>query len=143
MKERLIIIIVAIIAGLFITSAGFFIYQSTKKSNDTPIAKNTSTQPAATPAAPPGTVFVKVSEPTDELITTKRTVIVKGVTNPDNLVIVSTNLEDVEGKPSREGNFSVSVDIDAGANIIVTHALAPNGNSAQDIKTVTYSTEEF
>jgi hypothetical protein len=37
MKERLIIIFVAIIAGLFITSAGFFIYQSTKKTNDTPI----------------------------------------------------------------------------------------------------------
>ena len=67
----------------------------------------------------------------------------KGSTNPGNVIVVSTNLEDVEVLPSSEGEFSVSVDIDAGANVVLTRAIAPDGNSAQDIRTVTYSTEEF
>lgn len=141
MKERFIIILVAIVAGLFITSAGFFIYQSTKKGNDTPITKKSSNNTVATPTD--GSIFVKVFEPIDESLTAKRTLTVKGSTNPDNLIIISSNLEDVEAKPNQEGNFSVSIDIDAGANEIVTRAIAPDGNSSQDIKTVTYSTEEF
>lgn len=141
MKERLIIIIVAIVAGLFITSAGFFIYQSTKKSNDTPIVKKTvANQPASQNQ---NSIYVKVSEPTDESLTTKRTLTIKGATNPDNIVIVSTNLQDVEVKPNQDGNFSTSIDIDAGANEVVTRAIAQNGDSAKDIKTVTYSTDEF
>ena len=141
MKERLIIIIVAIIAGLFITSAGFFIYQSTKKGNDVPIAKKVSVTPIKEQAT--NALFVKVAEPNDESLTNKRTVVLKGTTNPNNIIVVSTNLEDVEAKPTSEGNFSLTVDIDAGANEIVTRAIAPDGSWAIDIKTITYSTEEF
>ena len=140
MKERLIIIFVAIIAGLFITSAGFFIYQSTKKSNDTPIARNNTTP---TPIPEDKSLFVRVSEPNDESLTNKRTLVIKGSTNPENVVVISTNLEDVEVVPTSEGNFSVSVDIDAGANVVLTRAISPDGSSAQDVRTVTYSTEEF
>ena len=82
-------------------------------------------------------------EPEDESLTSKRTLVLKGTTNPENVVIVSTNLEDVEVKPTQEGTFSVTVDIDAGANEVITRAIAANGDSVQDIKTVTYSTEEF
>lgn len=142
MKERLVIIIVAVIAGLFITSAGFFIYQSTKKGNDTPLSKQSSNTNKSTDQQN-SSLFVRVSEPADESLTTKRTLVVKGTTNPDNLVIVSTNLEDVEAKPTSEGTFTVSIDIDAGANEVITRAIASNGDSAQDIKTITYSTEEF
>lgn len=141
MKERLIIIIVAIIAGLFITSAGFFIYQSTKKGNDTPLAQKT---PVPTIEGQKNTgLFVQVSEPKDESLVNKRTLEMKGSTNPQNLIVVSTNLEDVEVKPSSEGKFSISIDIDAGANIVTTRAIAPDGSSVEDVRTVTYSTEEF
>lgn len=142
MKERLVIIIVAIIAGLFITSAGFFIYQSTKKGNDSPLTKQ-QTGSNKTTDQQNSSLFVRVLEPADESLTAKRTLVIKGVTNPGNLVVISTNLEDVEVKPTTEGNFSASIDIDAAANEIVTRAIAANGDSVQDIKTVTYSTEEF
>lgn len=142
MKERLVIIIIAIITGLFITTAGFFIYQSTKKGNDNidRVKKTTSTVP--TPSSQ-SSLFVKVIEPSDESLTTKRTLSVKGTTNPENIVIVSTNIEDVTGKPTTDGNFSLTVDISAGANVIVTRSISPNGDSVEDKKTVTYSTEEF
>lgn len=142
MKERLIIIFVAIIAGLFITSAGFFIYQSTKKINDTP---TTTTPISVTPQADqnPEGLFITVSEPKDETLTNKRTLTIKGSTNPENLIVISTNLEDVQIKPSSEGNFSATIDIDAGANEVRTRAISPSGTSVEDIRTITYSTEEF
>lgn len=142
MKERLIIIFVAIIAGLFITSAGFFIYQSTKAQNDTPEAQQAKT-PEQEKKEDPNTIYVRVAEPVDETLTTKRTLVVKGTTNPGNVIVVSTNLEDVEAIPTQEGDFSVSIDIDAGANPVITRAIAPDGASAQDIRTITFSTEEF
>lgn len=142
MKERLIIIFVAIVAGLFITSAGFFIYQSTKKINDTPTTTQTVT---VTPQQnkDEGGLFITISEPKDESLTNKRTLSIKGSSNPENLIVISTNLEDIQIKPSRDGDFSATIDIDAGANEIRTRAIAPSGNSAEDIRTVTYSTEEF
>jgi hypothetical protein len=73
----------------------------------------------------------------------KRTLVLKGTTNADNIVVVSSNLEDVEVKPNQDGDFSVSVDIDAGANPIITRVIAPDGSSAQDIRTITYSTDDF
>lgn len=142
MKERIIIIFVAIIAGLFITSAGFFIYQSTQAKNDTPLAQ-TANAPEEEQQENPNAVFVRISEPADESLTTKRTLVVKGNTNPGNIIVVSTNIEDVEAIPTREGDFSVSIDIDAGANPVITRAIAPDGTSSHDIRTVTYSTEEF
>lgn len=142
MKERFIIIIVAIIAGLFITSAGFFIYQSTKKGNDTPMAKQASGSNTSSDQQN-NSLFVRVAAPIDESITNKRTIVVNGTTNPKNLIIISTNLEDVEVQPTQEGAFSASIDIDAGANELITRAIAPNGDSVQDVKTITYSTEEF
>lgn len=141
MKERLVIIIIAIVAGLFITSAGFFIYQATKKTADTP-GQNIGGNAAPTPA-PEDSLYVKISEPADELITNKRTLQIKGATNPTNTIVVSTNQEDITAKPTNDGQFSVTIEIDAGANIVITRAIAPNGDSVEDTRTITYSSEEF
>jgi hypothetical protein len=140
MKERLVIVVIAIIAGLFITTAGFFIYQSTKKNTDTPVTATADSKPTATPL---NSLYVKVSEPTDESLTEKRTIQVKGTTNPGNVIVVSTNQEDVAGKPTPDGNFSITIDIDAGANQIITRGISPDGETVQDVRTVTYSTDDF
>lgn len=141
MKERLAIIIVAIVAGLFITTAGFFIYQATKKTSDTKVQKTaTDISPTEIPSDSP---YIKIAEPSDEFITTKRTIQIKGSTNPNNTIVISTNQEDVAAKPSSDGQFSVTIEIDAGANTIISRAIAPNGDSVNDIRTVTYSSEEF
>lgn len=140
MKERLIIIIIAIVAGLFITGAGFFIYQSAQKTSadvlSTPkTAKDTTSQQ--------GQEMLKISEPSDGQLSEKRTLQVKGTTDPNNTIIISTNEEDVSGKPNAQGDFAITIDIDAGANEIITRSIAPNGDSTQDVRTVTYSTEDF
>ncbi len=142
MKERIIIIFVAIIAGLFITSAGFFIYQSTKNSpSDSTTKKNASLTPI--PDATNGSLFLKITEPADEMLSDRRTIRVNGNTNAENTIIVSSNQEDASGKPTSEGTFSITIDIDAGANIITTRSISPDGQEVVDRRTVTYSTEEF
>lgn len=143
MKERLIIIFVAIIAGLFITSAGFFIYQTTKSQKDTKTVAAKQTVTPVEEKKDEGSIYVKVSEPMDEVVMSKRTVVVKGSTNPENIIIISSNIEDVEVKPSQQGDFSATIDIDSGVNPITTRALAPDGTQAVDIRTVAYTTEDF
>ncbi len=140
MKERFVIIIIAIVAGLFITSAGFFIYQATKKPADENISTNINASPTETPE---NSLYIKITEPADELITNKRTLQIKGSTNRNNTVIVSTNQEDVTGKPTNDGEFSITIEIDAGANIVTTRAISPSGDSVEDKRTITYSSEEF
>lgn len=142
MKERLIIIFVALIAGLFITSAGFLIYQSTKKSTTKEATKAISNH-TPTPATNTNGIYIEIKEPIDESIATNRTVTIKGKTNPENTVIASTNLQDTTGKADTNGNFTLEIDIATGANVILTRSVAPNGESTEDSRTVTYSTEEF
>lgn len=141
MKERLLIIIVAIISGLVITSAGFFIYQSTRKVADNPLKQQAATNPQ--PKQEIKSTFVKIIEPPDESLTTKRTVVLKGSTNPENILVISTNIADVQALPTQEGEFSVTIDIDAGANPIVVRAIAPDGSWDEEIRTITYSIEDF
>ena len=108
MKERLIIIFVALIAGLFITSAGFFIYQSTKKDQTSEKPKNLASN--NTQSENENGIFIKISEPADESLTDTRSITIKGSTNPGNTVIVSTNLQDEVQKVTDDGNFSISVE---------------------------------
>ena len=143
MKERLIIIIVALFSGLFITSAGFFIYQSTKKDSDVSSPKKVIKNQSKSPSTMESNNFVRITEPVDESITNKRTIQVKGTTDPKNTIIISTNLEDLTGKPTLDGTFAFTIDIAAGANIILTRSVNPNGDSVEDKRTITYSTEEF
>lgn len=142
MKERFVIIIVAVIAGLFITTAGFFIYSATQKGIDDKTSKKTSNVPTPTPLEE-GSLYVKISEPADESLADRRTLQIKGTTNPENVIIVTTNQEDIAAKPTSDGAFTVTVDIDAGANVILTRAIGPNGDEVTDRRVVTYSTDEF
>lgn len=147
MKERLVIVFIAAILGLLITTAGFFIYQSTKAlpNNDSPqpvAAKTKVTEPQATPTPPSG-LYLIIDTPTDESLVGNRTINIKGKTNPDNTLVISSNQEDVEAKPTSDGTFSTTITIDTGTNKIITRAISPTGDEKMDQRIVTYSTEDF
>lgn len=144
MKERIVIVFVAIILGLIITTAGFFIYQTTQQlPPDEPTAAQTKTAGASDTNDEESGFFLKVDEPLDESVATTRTIQVKGKTNPDNIIVVSTNQEDATGSPSKDGQFSMSVTIDTGTNKILTRVISPTGEEKIDERIVTYTTEEF
>lgn len=140
MRERLVIVFIAIAVGLIITTLLFFLYQQTKtipqKVSNTLIAGN----PTPTPQ---DSTYLTVEQPQDESLSDKRSIQVKGKTNPDNIIIVSTNQEDIVAAPTRDGKFAVTITIDAGSNTLITRAIAKNGEEKVDVRTITFSTEEF
>ncbi len=140
MKERLIIIVLAIISGLIITTVAFFVYQNFISSTDSATDKRpvVADEPERT-----DNLLLEVSQPTDGSLTDNRSISVKGTTNPENVVIVSSNQEDNSGKPSGDGNFSITIDIDAGANFLIVRSIAPDGSEISKEIVVTYTTEEF
>jgi len=140
MKERLIIIVLAVISGLIITTAAFFVYQNffsgTKTAQDRDQDSSQKRQVTEN-------LLLEVSEPADGSLTDKRTISVKGTTNPENIVIVSSNQEDDSGKPSTDGKFSITIGIDAGANFLIVRSISPDGRETKKEIVVTYTTEEF
>jgi hypothetical protein len=145
MKERLVIVIIAVGLGLFLTTIGFLIYQSTKFKPVT--AENTDNQPIDTEMkitqAPKEETGLTVSEPKDEVVVDKRTLQVSGQTDPSYTVVISSNVEDVVANPDSKGKFAASITIDAGTNELITKAIKPDGTEIKDTRVVTYSTEEF
>ena len=140
MKERLIIIVLAIVSGLVITTIAFFIYQNFISGTNS-ATKKVDTKQAATETSKD--LLLEISDPLDGSLTDKRTISIKGSTNPENVIVVSSNQEDNSGKPTTDGKFSINVTIDAGANFIVVRSIAPDGNEIKKEIVVTYNTEEF
>lgn len=138
MRERIVIVFIAIAIGLLVTTLIFFLYQQTKT-----IPQKTINTLGSPTKAPSQDVYLAVETPGDEQISDRRSIQVKGKTDADNIIIVSTNIEDEVVKPTSDGRFSVTITIDAGANILVTRAIAPSGEETIDRRVITFSTEEF
>lgn len=138
MRERIVIVFIAIAIGLLVTTLIFFLYQQTKT-----IPQGTINTLGSPTKAPSQDVYLVVEAPVDEQISDRRSIQVKGKTDPDNTIIVSTNIEDEVVKPTSDGRFSVTITIDAGANVLVTRAIAPSGEETVDRRVITFSAEEF
>lgn len=142
MKERILIIFIAIAIGLVITTLIYFLYQQTKTiPQKAPGKTDLASIGAPSPTLSPG--YLVISSPANNSLTEKRLITVKGTTHPEDTLIVSTNQEDSVAKPTPDGKFTVSITIDAGANIIVVRSIAPDGSEHKDVRVVTFSTDQF
>lgn len=140
MKERIVIIFIAVTLGLLTTTIGFFLYESSKP------AKNITPTPSpgkSEPKISQDKITLTISEPNDEIVVANRTVRVRGKTDPQNTVIISTNEEDEVVKPTSLGDFTASVSIDAGVNKLIIQAITPEGEKREIIQTISFSSEEF
>lgn len=146
MKERIVIVFIATLLGLLLTTAGYFIYQTATSysqqtsADNSPINLQTQNDNAEKERQEEA---LTISSPTDEAVVDKRTLEITGKTYSENTIVVSSNNEDVVGTPAKDGNFSITITIDAGVNKIVTRSISPNGEEVVDERIVTYSTEEF
>lgn len=140
MRERVVIVFVAAAIGIVVTTLVFFIYQQTK--NIPQKSSNVTAMNEPTPT-PKNSQFLSIDQPQDESVSDRRSIQIKGKTNPGATIIVTTNQEDIVAIPTPDGAFSINITIDAGSNRIITRSIAPNGEEAQDIRVVTFTTEEF
>ena len=141
--EKLILSLVAIIVGLIAAGIAFYLYQMTKT---LPPSKNQtlSIKPEITPTPTPNNEnFLTIENPKDEEVFDKKTITISGKTTPKSNIIVSSENNDQVVTPSETGEFTLTVSIEAGTNIIQITAIFPNGEEKKVTRTVTYTTENF
>jgi hypothetical protein len=139
-QERVILSFVAVLIGLLAAGLAFYFYQSTKTvSNPNQI---TLTAPSPTPTPRP-TVYITISNPNDETIVSSKTLTINGKTNPNATIIIYTSGDQQVIQPSTQGDFSTSIAIDDGENLIKITSILPGGEITSVQRTVTYSTENF
>lgn len=139
-KEKIIMSFAATLIGLLVAGIVFYLYESSSK-----IApKATKTISIASPSpSPTQTIFLTIDSPKDEEVFTQKTITISGQTTHDAIVsIISKNSQDII-TPSQNGDFSTTININDGQNIIEITAIDESGQSAKVTKTVTFSTEEF
>lgn len=140
MKERIVIIFIAVTLGLLATTVAFFLYESAKPAT---IVETKEPQKISKLAPTSAEIALLITEPKNESITTKRSITVKGETKPTNTIIISSNEEDVTVSPTADGTFAATVTIDAGVNKLIITAIDPDGNSQKETRIVSFTAEEF
>lgn len=138
-KEKVVISFFAVLIGIIAAGIAFYFYQSTKtlSPQTRPVAL---TSPTPTPQAG---IFLSVDTPLDESVTDKKTITITGKTEPDAIVVISIDSADEVITPTRTGGFSTTSTITDGTNRIEITAIAPNGEEATIVRTVSFSAEEF
>ncbi len=138
-KEKIVLAFIAALIGLLVAGILFYIYESTKTVSPSNIH---STVPAPQ-EKPASKVFITLSKPIDESVTDSKVIEVAGKTKPDATVVILTSVDEKVIAPSAEGNFTTTINIDDGQNLIEITAISKNGDHQKIIKTVTFSTEKF
>ena len=141
-SERIILSFVAIVIGLVVAGIAFYFYQMTKTISDPESQTAIQSTEVPTPT-PDGNLFLSIQEPKNEEVVSNRTIRISGKTLADATVIVSTESDDSVVKPAKNGDFTVTKTITDGANVIRVTAIFPNGEERTELRTVTYSTENF
>ena len=139
-QERVILSFVMVLIGLVFAAVAFYFYQSSKvipQSN-----KNQAANVTVTPT-PASSLYLTVDSPKDESIADKKTVEIRGKTDPNATVSILTVDGQLVVKPSLQGDFVTTVSISEGTNFIKIIAMAPNGDNAIVQRTVSYTTEDF
>ena len=139
-QERVILSFIMVVIGLLVAGVAFYIYQGTKS---VPGSKTSILVASPTPTPINTSVYLNVDSPTDESIVDNKTVTVSGKTTPDATIVIMTNSDQKVIQPSEQGDFSSTIIITGGVNLIQITALGSDGQSATVQKTITYSIEDF
>lgn len=139
-KEKIILSFIATLIGLLFAGVAFYIYESSKAIPQEKIKTVKVTPPSPTPKK---VIFLNLDKPKDEEVVSKKIITVSGKTTPDaTIVILSKNFQEVV-TPAENGDFSLTMTIEDGLNIVQVTAIAPNGEEAKLTRAITFSTEEF
>lgn len=138
--EKIVLSFIAILGGLLVAGIVFYIYQTTRTIPSSKIKPITITIPTPTPKP---SIFLSIISPNDESVVNNKTLTISGKSAPDaTIAIISENFGQVVS-PAPNGDFSTTVTLGNGSNVIEITAIAANGEQAKITRTVTYSLEEF
>ncbi len=139
-QERVILSFIFVLIGLLAAGVLFYFYQSTKVVNNTP--PNVISSPTPT-QSPKSNIFISINQPTDEAVVSNKTLQISGKTIASATIVIITDSDQFVLQPTDVGDFSTTVTLDNGQNLITVQAIAQNGETVSLKRTVTYSTENF
>ncbi|OGH02593.1 MAG: hypothetical protein A2798_03065 [Candidatus Levybacteria bacterium RIFCSPHIGHO2_01_FULL_37_17] len=136
-QEKVILSFVAILIGLAVTGAAFFLYQNSKKIiTPTAITKIIAPTPASS-------FYLILDEPKNESLADKKSIKVSGRTLPTAIVVIITKAAQEVLLPSSIGNFSTTIQIEEGINYLRVSAIDKNGETQTIERVIGYTTEDF
>ncbi|MCL4354040.1 hypothetical protein M1349_01045 [Patescibacteria group bacterium] len=139
-KEKTILSFAAVFIGLIVAGIAFYIFQLTK----TLPPQATKTEAVRLPTqAPKSGMFLAISEPANEVVLDSKTVKISGKTLPGSVIIVATKANQEVIKPTSGGDFSTTVVIQDGVNIVRVTAISANGEEKTVLRTVSFTSEDF
>lgn len=141
-KEKVIFSLLAAGVGLIVASLAFYFYQGTK-SIPTSKSKSDTVNITLSSPTPKPSIYLLIDEPKDEGVFDKKIITVSGKTTADAIIVILTKNDEQVLEPSILGNFSTTVTLDNGENLIGITAIGKNGESTTVNRTVTFSTESF
>lgn len=140
-QERVILSFIMVLVGLLVAGVAFYLYQGTKT---IPASKlKTVTVVSPTPSASPSGVYLNIDSPQDESVVDNKVLTVSGKTIPGATVVILTSSSKQVVQPSQAGDFSTTINLDDGTNLLQVTSFGTDGLSTTVVKTVTYSTEDF
>lgn len=139
-KEKVILSFVAIMIGLTVAGVGFYLYQTTKALPQDKQESSIKIKPSSTPLP---TVLLVIDEPKDEKVVDNPVVKIVGKTDPEAMIVILTDSDEQVLNPTASGDFSTTVTLEKGANIIEITAVGQDGNTNSIERTVTYTTDAF
>ncbi|MCJ7827582.1 hypothetical protein MUP65_00340 [Patescibacteria group bacterium] len=145
-KEVVIAIVLGFGLGLLIT---FGVWQANKKFQQ-PSAQQAEPSPtlAVTPAPeqpslPPQKSLLTITEPVDNMLVDVEEVVVSGSTTPEAIVVIFYEEGEMILEADQSGNFSTTIFLVIGANEVRIKAIDENGEQAEEMLTIDYSTAEI
>ncbi len=139
-QERVILAFIAVLIGLLAAGVAFYFYQTTKTVSP---SNTTVVNPHSPSPTPKPTIYLSLLNPGDEIVVDNKTLKINGKTNPDATLMIATIGEQQVIQPSQNGDFSTTITLDNGENLIKISVVLPNGETKSMQRTVTYSTEDF
>ncbi len=139
-QERVILSFIMVLIGLLVAGALFYFYQSTKTVSPSTTGIVNRVTPTPTPRPK---VYLSLNKPSDEQIVNSKTLSISGKTNPDATLIIITISDQQVIQPSVQGDFSTTIILDDGQNLIEIRSILPTGETIVIHRTITYSTEDF
>ncbi len=144
-KEILIAIVIGFVLGLVITFGIWTANKSLQQNNKTQKTEVSETQPIVTETSPTeeGQIPLTISSPADNSLVDQEEIEIVGKTKAGATVVILYEEGEEVFQADEQGEFSQEITLVGGANEIKITAFDEEGNEANKILNLVYSTAEI
>jgi hypothetical protein len=135
-----LIMVLAVVAFLVLAVVGVLIFYLQKSPE---MRSSNSTVSSSPVTSEPVSLTLNLSSPDDNLLVFDDNLLIQGKTSSKASVILSMDEEDSVTEPSPSGDFSATIKLRPGVNLLTVAVFDNNGASKSEERTVYYSEEKI